>query len=83
MAPSGYGDSRFRGLEPFGRYSREMTATAGMLCLFGFINLVPGVFDLLVSTVAGQDWSGSEDVFPPVVLHLSALIQVCLGYLGL
>lgn len=78
MSSSGYGDSKFRGLGPFERYNREMSATAGMLCLFGFINLVPGVFDLLMSTIDGQDWSGNEDVYPPVVLHLAALLQVCL-----
>ena len=50
--------------------------TAGLLCLFGMINLVPGVYDLVLATTDGQDWSGGEDVYPPVVLLLSALIQV-------
>lgn len=76
MAPSGYGDNRFLGLEPFGRYSHETSVTAGMLCLFGMINLVPGVYDLCVSTTDGQDWSGDSDDYPPVVVHLGALIQV-------
>lgn len=75
---SGYGDNRLLGLDPFGRYTKEMSVTAGMLCLFGFINLVPGVYDLCLSTIDGQDWSGDSDVFPPVVRHLAALIQVCL-----
>ncbi|CAM9467079.1 unnamed protein product [Ectocarpus fasciculatus] len=73
---SGYGDNRLLGLDPFGRYTKEMSVTAGMLCLFGFINLVPGVYDLCLSTIDGQDWSGDSDVFPPVVRHLAALIQI-------
>ncbi|CAM9479442.1 unnamed protein product [Scytosiphon promiscuus] len=76
MAPSGYGDNRFLGLEPFGRYSHEMSVTAGMLCIFGIINLVPGVYDLCLSTTDGQDWSGDSDDYPPVVVHLAALIQI-------
>lgn len=71
-----YGDNRFRGFEPFPNYTREMSMTAGLLCLYGFINLVPGVYDLVRATTDGQDWSGDEDVYPPVVLHLAALIQV-------
>ena len=73
---STYGDSRFLGFEPFPNFTREMAMTAGLLCLFGFINLVPGVYDLVRATNDGQDWSGGEDVYPPVVLLLAALAQV-------
>lgn len=54
--------------------------TAGLLCLFGFINLVPGVYDLVRSTTDGQDWSGDSDIYPPVVMHLAALAQVSANY---
>lgn len=57
-------------------FHAQMSMTAGLLCLYGLLNLIPGVYDLVVSTVDGQDWSGNEDVYPPVVLHLAALIQV-------
>lgn len=53
-----------------------MTMTAGLLALFGLINLVPGVYDLVRVTADGQDWSGNSDVYPPVVLLLAALVQV-------
>ena len=78
---STYGDSRFLGFAPFPSYTREMAMTAGLLCLFGFINLVPGVYDLVGAIDDGQDWSGSEDVYPPVVLLLAALIQVRANHL--
>lgn len=71
-----YGENRFRGFDPYANYAREMTATAGLLCLYGFINLVPGVYDLVRATTDGQDWSGDSDFYPPVVLHLAALAQV-------
>lgn len=70
-----YGDNRVSG-QPYFDYTKEMSMTAGLLCLYGLLNLIPGVYDLVVSTVDGQDWSGNEDVYPPVVLHLAALIQV-------
>lgn len=78
---STYGDNRFLGFEPFPNFTREMAMTAGLLCLFGFINLVPGVYDLVRATNDGQDWSGSEDVYPPVVLLLAALAQVRANHL--
>eukprot|EP00904_Undaria_pinnatifida_P004154 jgi/Undpi1/1373/HiC_scaffold_11.g04765.m1 len=80
---STYGDSRFMGFEPFPSFTREMSMTAGLLCLFGMINLVPGVYDLVLATTDGQDWSGGEDVYPPVVLLLSALIQVAFSLISM
>lgn len=71
-----YGDNKLRGLEPHARFQVEMLRTAGLLTIFGVLNLVPGVYDLILATIDGQDWSGDSDIFPPVVLHLSALIQV-------
>lgn len=73
---SSYGDNKLRGLEPHARFQCEMLRTAGLLTVFGILNLVPGVYDLILATIDGQDWSGDSDTFPPVVLHLSALIQV-------
>ena len=73
---SSYGDNKLRGLEPHARFQCEMLRTAGLLVGFGVLNLVPGVYNLILATIEGQDWSGDSDTFPPVVLHLAALIQV-------
>eukprot|EP00752_Nemacystus_decipiens_P007650 g6839.t1 len=54
----------------------EMLRTAGLLAVFGVLNLVPGVYNIILATIDGQDWSGDSDTFPPVVLHLAALIQI-------
>lgn len=74
-----YGDNRFKDLDPFSRYNMEMAVTTGLLCLYGLINLVGGVFDIVPATIDGQDWSGDTDTYPPVVLHLAALIQVSIA----
>lgn len=71
-----FGGNRLAGFDPYSSYTRETSMTAGLLCLYGLINLVPGVYDLVLNTTDGQDWSGDEDTYPPVVLHLAALIQV-------
>lgn len=71
-----YGDNKLRGIEPHARFRCEMLRTAGLLAVFGVLNLVPAVYDIILATIDGQDWSGDSDVFPPVVLHLAALIQV-------
>lgn len=76
---STYGDNKLRGLEPHARFQCDMLRTAGMLTVFGVLNIVPGVYDLILATIDGQDWSGDSDTFPPVVLHLAALIQVRQG----
>lgn len=73
---SSFGDNKLRGLEPHARFQCEMLRTAGLLAVFGVLNLVPGVYNLILATIDGQDWSGNSDVFPPVVLHISALVQV-------
>lgn len=57
-------------------FLNQMSMTAGLLCLYGLLNLVPGVYELVRVTTDGQDWSGGEDTYPPVVLHLASLIQV-------
>ncbi|CAM9975795.1 unnamed protein product [Ascophyllum nodosum] len=71
-----YGGNRLTGFDPYSAYARETSMTAGLLCLFGLINLVPGVYDLVLNTTDGQDWSGDTDIYPPVVTLLAALIQV-------
>lgn len=73
---STYGESRFKGLNPFPRYKHEMALTAGLLSLYGLINLVPGMYSIVPPTIDGQDWAEDSDDYPPVVLHLAALIQV-------
>eukprot|EP00903_Cladosiphon_okamuranus_P013015 g12144.t1 len=82
-AMSSYGDDKLRGLEPHARFQVELLRTAGLLAIFGVLNLVPGVYDLILATIDGQDWSGGSDVFPPVVLHLAALIQIVLSVVSI
>lgn len=73
---SKYGENRFKAVDPFPAYIREMGITSGLLCLYGCITLVQGVYDIVPATIDGQDWSGDSDTYPPVVRHLAALVQV-------
>lgn len=71
-----YGGNRLEGFDPFSCYTRETLMAAALLCIYGFVNLIPGVYDLVLNTTDGQKWDGDADTYPPVVLLLAALIQV-------
>lgn len=76
IAYTNHADCNVRYVRCAAHFLTQMSMTAGLLCLYGLLNLIPGVYDLVQVTIDGQDWSGNSDVYPPVVLLLAALIQV-------